>query len=68
MNLRCTTCAHSYCDLKKCMCSCHKKSFQRTNKILSNVMNVISRKNIKSHKTMSFNWQSNILGSMMRLE
>ena len=68
MNLRCTTCAHACCDQKKCTCSCHTKSFQRTNKILTNVMNMLGKQKGNSNTTMNFSWHSNILGSMMRLE
>ena len=68
MNLRCTTCAHSCGDQKKCSCSCHKKSFHRTNQVLSNVMDVLAKPKINTGKRMNFSWHSNILGSMMRLE
>ncbi len=68
MNLRCTTCAHSCCDQKRCGCSCHKKSFHRTNHALSGVMSMLAKPKMKSHKTTNFNWHTNILGAMMRLE
>ena len=68
MNLRCTSCAHSCCDQKKCSCACHKKSFHRTNQILSNVMGVVGKPIVKPVKNMNFTWHTNILGSMMRLE
>ena len=68
MNLRCTTCAHSCCDQKRCSCSCHKKSFHRTNQALSSVMDMLAKPRMKSNKATSFSWHTNILGSMMRLE
>ena len=68
MNLRCTTCAHSCCDQKKCSCSCHKKSFHRTNQVLSNVINAIGKPMMRPAKGMNSTWHDNILGSMMRLE
>ena len=68
MNLRCTTCAHSCCDQKSCSCSCHKKSFHRTNQVLSNVMDVIAKPKISVRGKSGFVWHANILGAMMRLE
>ncbi|MDP6304004.1 MAG: hypothetical protein QF657_05555 [Candidatus Nitrosopelagicus sp.] len=68
MKLRCTSCAKFCCDGKKCSCTCHKKSFSRTNSYLSNVMDVLTKQKIKSVKSIDLNWQTSILGSMMRLE
>ena len=68
MNLRCTTCAHSCSDQKRCSCSCHKKSFHRTNQVLSNVMDVVGKPMMRPVKKINFTWHSNILGAMMRLE
>jgi len=52
MKLRCTSCAKFCCDGKQCSCSCHKKSFSRTNSYLSNVMDMLTTQKIKSVKNI----------------
>ena len=54
MNLRCTSCAKYCCDDKKCSCSCHKKSFNRSNQYLSNVMDGLLKQNITPTKHLTF--------------
>jgi len=52
MKLRCTSCAKFCCDAKNCSCTCHKKSFSRTNSYLSNVMDVLTKQKLKNVKSI----------------
>ena len=68
MNLRCTSCAKYCCDGKRCSCACHKKSFSRSNQYMANIMdNLVKQKTIPMKK-LNVGWQTNFLGSMMRVE
>ena len=68
MNLRCTSCAKYCCDDKKCSCSCNKKSFNRSNQYLSNVMDGLLKQNITPTKKMDLGWHTSLLNSMMKFE
>ena len=68
MNLRCTSCAKYCCDGKRCSCACHKKSFSRSNQYLAKIMDNLSKQKITPIKKMNIGWQTNFLGSMMRVE
>jgi len=68
MNLRCTSCAKYCCDDKRCSCACHKKSFNRSNQYLANIMDNLTKQKIIPMKKMDIGWHANFLGSMMKFE